>query len=171
MSKQARLAELVIRPNGQDVLLIDGEEFPYHILQDGLQLVSNEDGPSMVLVAIPVQDLLARYDTSEPEVEPEPVVEPEPAPEPEKVQGLSNGDVLVLDSRHRYAPQHAWAFRHPDDVNNLPYLIRNGQGDSWVWKDYIPENRSDTIGWAHEFAWADVVSLFQGTKLVVERAG
>ncbi len=156
MAERARTAELIVRPGGQDALLIDGKEFPFDIVADTLQLVTS-NGTSAVLVTIPVSDLvITRYE----------MPDPTPAPPPDEWEV---GKLLFVREGGPFPPSKVWAFEDSSCTSTLQYLIRIGEGDSWTWATHVPESRSDLIGWTGDRGWTDILDTHEGATLGVLR--
>lgn len=163
MADVAKKIELVIKDSGPHSLLVDGEEFPWHILSDGVLLTSEVDGMPVAYVAILAEKIETRFENGS--VDSKPVDSSDIT-----VQGLTDGDTITLDRDVPWAPMKAWAFKHVGFNSDFRYLIRVGEGDLWTWATRVPESRGDTIGRVSGgFSWSELVGDYAGEQLEVLR--
>lgn len=72
MAELAQHIELVIRDKGPTALYIDGEEFPWHVTSDDLELTSDMDGTPLLQVGILAQRITTRFENGPYEATPLP---------------------------------------------------------------------------------------------------
>jgi hypothetical protein len=132
MAKFVGTAELIITPE-KSVLLVDGEEFPFDIAADDIEVTTLPNGASFFRVSVYARSVQVRADLgSSPakDSESDPAEAPADPPVNQPWAGMVEGDEIQAYPGMPEPPESIRAIKEIDS-QFLPYLIRGNEGWSW----------------------------------------
>jgi hypothetical protein len=144
MAKLVGTAELIITPE-KSVLLVDGEEFPYHIAADDIEIVTLPNGASFFRVSVYAESVQVRADLG-------PRGSFTVDAGAETITPIS--DVIVVDKNTPTPNEHILAFQDPNVGSNdiLDYLVRvpgdEISQDKWSWSSSPDTKGLPAISWS-----------------------
>lgn len=162
MADLAKKIELLIKDKRPHSLLVDGEEFPWHILSDGVLLTSEMDGVPVAYVAILAEKIETRFVSGTIDSKPEPNA-PD-TPKLETVDELSLGDSFILTEDSAEPSDNVLAFKEVG-TGTLPYLVR--VSDGWMWTHTLPGTNELPLTGPSDWTWEYVRASWAGSHLWV----
>jgi hypothetical protein len=142
MAKLVGTAELVITPK-KSVLVVDGQEFPFHILADDIEVVTTPDGTSFFRVSVLAQSVQVRADLGA-----EPIVPVESGP----WDGVSEGDEVQAFLHMPEPPYRITVLEEIGCVTANKFLVRAGSG--WLWSTEPRVEKTEGDPWKKWFKYS-----------------
>lgn len=153
----AKTALLKIVAGGSSSLIIDGEEFPWHISADDIS-ITQQAGLNLVSITLLVENIEVMANLSPTSNEPSEEMEPEPPK-----WGVP-GDFLVLQEDTPIPTNRVNVLKGEVEDMTIPYLVRTGKGlDAWVWSITPDPNGREN----ETFSWKEIARGWRGDKLTV----
>jgi hypothetical protein len=153
----AKTALLKIVAGGSSSLIIDGEEFPWHISADDISITQHA-GLNLVSITLLVEsiEVTATLSTTSNESSEE--------MDPKSPRWGVPGDYLILQEDTPIPTNKVNVLKVGVEDLSLPYLVRTGKDlDAWVWSMSPDPNGREN----EAFSWEEVARGWRGDKLTV----
>jgi hypothetical protein len=158
MAKLVGTAELIITPE-KSVLLVDGEEFPYHIAADDIEIVTLPNGASFFRVSVYAESVQVRADLGA-----RGSFTVDTAAEANTPWGKP-GDVIIINGNTPPPDSHILTLEELDveRTDTLIYLVRvpGGEQDKWSWSSGPYDKGLFPV------PWREVKNDYQNTRFKI----